>query len=221
MVATAFGVGIVVVTLIAFVVLGLRAGRGTDLDEWTTARNSQSATTLGLSFLAAGMGAWILFAPPEVGAGVGLVGLLGYAVGGALLVILFAALGRRIRTAVPQGQSLGQFARLRYGRPFAVWVFAVSVAYMFLFVTAELTAVAGVTGIVAGVDARFTVVAVALATLAYTSVGGLRASLVTDRWQAGLIVALLAVGFVAVVSSLSSPGEAITGSGLLLSLIHI
>ena len=215
MVATAFGVGIVVVTLIAFVVLGLRAGRGTDLDEWTTARNSQSATTLGLSFLAAGMGAWILFAPPEVGAGVGLVGLLGYAVGGALPVILFAALGRRIRTAVPQGQSLGQFARLRYGRPFAVWVFAVSVAYMFLFVTAELTAVAGVTGIVAGVDARFTVVAVELATLAYTSVGGLRASLVTDRWQAGLIVALLGVGFVAALSTLSSPGEAITGSGLL------
>ena len=215
MIATAIGVVVLLGTLGAFVVLGMMAGRDTDVAAFTTARNSQGAGTLGLSFLAAGMGAWILFAPPEVGAGVGLVGVVGYAIGGALPVVLFALLGGRIRRAVPHGQSLGEFARLRYGRPFAAYVFVVSVAYMFLFVTAELTSVAGVTAIVAGVDARLTVVAVAVATLAYTSWGGLRASLVTDRWQAGLIVALLAVGFVAAAGSVDGPGSAISGSGLL------
>lgn len=215
MVATAMGLAIVGATLLAFVLLGLRASTDTDVEAFTTARNSQAGPTLGLSFLAAGMGAWILFAPPEVGAGVGLVGLIGYALGSALPIVVFALLGRRIRQAVPRGQSLGEFARLRYGRAFSVWIFAVSVAYMFLFVTAELTAVAGVTGIVAGIDGRITVVAVAIATLVYTSWGGLRASLVTDRWQAGLIVALLGVGFVAALSAVSDPAGALAGSGLL------
>ncbi|CAN5499746.1 hypothetical protein BH23ACT9_BH23ACT9_32560 [soil metagenome] len=215
MIDASVGVLIVLVTLVAIVAVGLSAGRDTDVETYTSARNSQGPVSLGLSFLAAGMGAWILFAPPEVGAGVGLVAVFGYAIGAALPVLLFALLGRRIRVAVPTGHSLGEFARLRYGRGFAAWVFIVSMGYMFLFVTAELTAIAGVTGIVAGVDPRLTVVAVALATLGYTTWGGLRASLVTDRWQAGLIVALLAVGFVAVLGSVDGPGAALTGSGLL------
>ncbi|HUG84024.1 MAG TPA: hypothetical protein VMM13_05640 [Euzebya sp.] len=209
------GTAIVLVTLLAILVLGLSAGRDTDVETYMSARNSQRSLTLGLSFLGAGMGAWILFAPPEVGAAVGLVAVIGYAVGCALPVLLFALLGRRIRTAMPRGHSLGEFARLRYGRGFAGWVFVVSLAYMFLFVTAELTAIAGVTGIVAGVDPQLTVLAVAVATRAYTTWGGLRASLVTDRWQAGLIVALLAVGFVAVLGSVSDPMGALAGSGLL------
>lgn len=215
MIATSVGIVVVLLTLAAFVALGLRAGGDSDVDAFTTARNSQGARTLGLSFLAAGMGAWILFAPPEVGAGVGLVGVIGYAVGAAVPIMLFALLGRRIRGAVPRGQSLGEFARLRFGRGFASYVFAVSVGYMFFFVTAELTSVAGVTGIVAGVDARLTVVATAVATLAYTTWGGLRASLVTDRWQALLVLALVAVGFAAVVADVDEAGAAITDSGLL------
>ena len=51
------------------------------LDDYLTARGSQSATTLGLSFLASGLGGWILFAPPEIGAFVGPVALAGYALG--------------------------------------------------------------------------------------------------------------------------------------------
>lgn len=55
--------------LLLFAWLGVRA-RYADggLDDYITARNSQNARTLGLSFLASGMGGWILFAPPEVGA---------------------------------------------------------------------------------------------------------------------------------------------------------
>ncbi|MEE8602025.1 sodium:solute symporter [Euzebya tangerina] len=201
--------------LLVFVGLGLSAGRDDDVESYISARGTQGPLSIGLSFLAAGLGAWILFAPPEVGAGVGLLGVLGYAVGAGLPVLLFGLLGRRIRRAVPEGHSIGEFARLRYGRGFAALVFLISVGYMFFFVTAELTSVAGVTGIVAGVDARLTVLAVAGATLVYTTWGGLRASLVTDRWQAGLIVALVAVGFVAAFGAVDGGGQAIGESGLL------
>jgi solute:Na+ symporter, SSS family len=215
MMTASVGTAVLVLTLVAFVGLGVAAGRDTDVETHTTARNTQGAIPLGLSFLAAGMGAWILFAPPEVGAGVGLVAVIGYAIGGAMPMVLFALLGRRIRAAVPDGHSIGELARLRFGRPFAAWVSVISVGYMFLFVTAELTAAAGVAGLVAGVDPTLTVVAVAVATLAYTTWGGLRASLVTDRWQSGLIIALLAVGFVAAVGALPDAGAALGDSGLL------
>jgi SSS family solute:Na+ symporter len=215
MLTAALGTTVVLLTLAVFVALGLRAGRDTDVETHTTARNSQGAWSLGLSFLASGMGAWILFAPPEVGAGVGLVAVLGYAVGAGAPIALFALLGRRIRQALPHGHSISELARRRFGRPFAAWIFLVSTAYMFFFVTAELTAAAGVAGIVAGVDPTLTVLAVAGATLAYTTWGGLRASMATDRWQAGLIVALLVVGLVAVLDALPDAGAALSGSGLL------
>jgi Na+/proline symporter len=54
------------------------------LDEYLTARGSQSALTLGLSFLASGLGGWILFVPPEIGAFVGPVAVIGYALAAAL-----------------------------------------------------------------------------------------------------------------------------------------
>ena len=84
----------IVAALCLFSWLGLRARRTADgLDDYMTARNSQGATTIGLSFLASGMGAWILFAPPEVGAFVGPVALAGYALGAALPFVVFAMLG--------------------------------------------------------------------------------------------------------------------------------
>ena len=60
---------ILCVTLAAFAWIGFRAhfDRGS-LDDYIVARNSQTALTLGLNFLASSVGAWILFAPPEVGA---------------------------------------------------------------------------------------------------------------------------------------------------------
>ena len=63
--------------LLLFVWVGLRTRRNEALDDFITARNSQNRWAIGLSFLASGMGGWILFAPPEVGVLVGPLGLAG------------------------------------------------------------------------------------------------------------------------------------------------
>jgi solute:Na+ symporter, SSS family len=181
------------ITLAVFVVIGIRASRRSDdVEDYVVARNSQPASTLALSFLAAGMGAWILFAPPEVGAGIGALGVAGYAIGAAAPIAAFGILGPRIRAIVPTGHSLAEFVRVRFGRPFQVYVTVISLLYMLFFVTAELTAVGGLVAILTGGSGRVAVIAVAVATLAYTVYGGLRASLRTDRFQAWLILALLA-----------------------------
>ena len=193
MVAGSFALLVVCLTLAAFVVVGVRAARRGDVEDYVVARNSQPPLTLGLSFLGAGLGAWVLFAPSEVGATVGPVAVAGYAVACGVPVAALAWLGPRLRRIVPAGLSLVQFLRLRFGRPFAVYVAGISVLYMLVFVTAELTAIGGVVGILSGADARVVIIAVAAATLAYTGYGGLRASLRTDRFQAWLVLGLLAI----------------------------
>ncbi|MEX0659187.1 MAG: hypothetical protein WD080_08640 [Egibacteraceae bacterium] len=206
----------VVCALGVFAWVGVRArGSQGSVEDYMVARGSQRAGALGLSFLASGMGAWILFAAPEVGAFVGLVAVVGYALGACAPIVGFALLGPRLRAIVPAGHSLTEFVRLRYGRVFHGYVVGVSVAYMALFVTAELTAVGAITAILSGADARVAVLAVAGVTLAYTAYGGLRASLRTDCWQAWLMLGLLAVAGGAIVFAVPAPGVALTTSGLL------
>ena len=194
-------------TLLAFIGIGLYArAPSAGVDDYVTARNSQGALALGLSFLASGMGGWVLFAPPEVGVGLGWIAVAGYAVGAALPFVVFALFGARLRRLMPGGRSIAEFMRWRFGAGMERWVLALSVLYMLCFLTAELTAAGAIVSLLTDVDGRVVIVGVALATLIYTAWGGLRASMVTDRWQAWLLLALLALVCVAVAPLLQQPG---------------
>ena len=178
--------------LLCFAFLGLRARRvDGPLDDYVTARNSQGAQAIGLSFLASSMGAWILFAPPEIGAFVGPVALAGYAIGSSLPFLILGLYGPAIRRHLPQGRSIAEFAEACYGAGVRRWVSFVSVAYMAIFLAAELTAIGAIAALLSDVPPSLVILGVALATLVYTTLGGLRASLATDRWQAWLLLALL------------------------------
>ncbi|TSE23887.1 sss: transporter, solute:sodium symporter (SSS) family [Tepidimonas sediminis] len=180
--------------LFVFVLVGLRARTaGDSLDDYLTARGSQGATTLGLSFVASGLGAWILFVPPEIGAFVGPLALAGYAVGAALPFLVLAWCAPALRRRLPAGRSLTDYAGQRFGPAVRGWVLLLSLLYMLCFLAAELTAIGSVVALLTGGAGRWAVLAVAVTTLAYTAWGGLRASLATDRWQAWLLLALLAL----------------------------
>lgn len=198
------------IALMLFTWLGLRARlAGGDLDDYITARNSQGAQALGLSFLASGMGSWILFAPPEVGATVGPLALAGYAVGAALPFIVLGWCGPAIRRYLPAGRSIGEFAQACYGQGMRRWVALISILYMMCFLIAELTAIGSITSLLSGLNGAYAVVGVAVATLVYTAWGGLRASLVTDRWQAFLLIALLVVVGAVALQRLPTMAEAV------------
>ena len=205
----------IAVILLIFVAIGFQARSIGGLDDYLTARQSQSGLTLGLSFLASGMGAWILFAPPEVGAFVGPVAVAGYALGSALPFVVLGLIGPTIRRQLPAGRSLTEFAASRFGGAVRRWVSILSVLYMLCFLAAELTAIGAITTLLSGLDGRYVIVGVALATLIYTAIGGLRASLLTDRWQAWLLVGLVGlVAFAALALAPARPGEAAPTSTL-------
>ena len=216
---TVLAITLAVLALFAYV--ALRGGRSdgadavVDRDDFLAARGSQGANALALSFFASGLGAWILFTPAETGVRAGWLGVIGYALAAALPFIALVWLGPRIRAALPRGVTLGDWVGQRYGRTMQIIVALISLFYMFLFVAAELTAIGGVAMLLAG-DAAGPwtrlgpVAAVALVTLAYTAWGGLPASLRTDRWQAGLVLALtvLAAGTVLYVAGNPLPAVA-------------
>ncbi|MBM3361582.1 MAG: sodium:solute symporter, partial [Betaproteobacteria bacterium] len=194
--------------LLFFVWVALRGrSAASSLDDYLTARGSQSASTLGLSFFASGLGAWILFAPPEIGAFVGPVALAGYALGAALPFFLLAAFGAEIRRRMPRGRTIAEFAQERFGRPMRLWVSALSALYMLCFITAELTAIGGITALLSEVPGAWVIVAVAASTLVYTTWGGLHASLITDRWQAWMLLGLLVLVVAVLLINLPSPSH--------------
>lgn len=198
MIDTGLAVAALVAVLAALVLIARGAGSSKEIDRYLTARDTQSARRLALAFMASGLGSWILFAPPEVGQAIGILGVIGYAVAGALPFLAYAVLGPRIRAAAPEGVTLTDWVRDRFGRPAQAWVAVVSVFYMFMFVTAELTAIGGVMDLLGGVDPWLSIVLVAGVTAAYTAWGGLPASLRTDQVQAVMIVILVGIALVAI-----------------------
>jgi solute:Na+ symporter, SSS family len=208
---------LLVAVLAAFIAIGVRRGDAgaSDLDQFLVARGTQGPLALGLSFLASGLGAWILFAPPELGAILGIGPVIGYALAAAGPFLVFAFVGPRLRRIVPSGQGLSEFLRVRFGPGAGLAVTAVSLLYMGVFLAAELVAIAGLVELLGGVPRPVTVLAVVAATLAYTAYAGLRASLRTDRWQGWAVIVLLSVAAWLVVTRVESPVEVVRASGLL------
>lgn len=210
MVSTALALGATVVTLAAVTAAGLLHSRGRVLsvEDYVSARNSAGSGTTAATLVASGMGAWILFSPAEAGAAFGgLAAVVGYAVGGAVPLLLFVSVGVRIREYLPRGHSLTEYVYARYGPWMYAYALTIAAFYMFIFLAAEMTAVSGALALVADVPAWITATTIGLFVLAYTGYGGLVASIFTDTIQTLVVLPLLAVSFGAVVLGLGGPAE--------------
>jgi len=209
-VSTGLVLGITVATVAAFSAIGLLAARGrvSSVEDFISARDSAGHGTVTATVVASMMGAWILFSPAEAGAAFGgLPAILGYAVGSAIPLLLFVPVGSRMRSVMPSGHSLTEFAYARFGAAMYLFVLVVSVFYMFIFLAAEMTGIAAALSLIAGVPQRQTALLIGGFVLVYTVYGGLVASIVTDTIQTLVVLPLLAVGFGGAVLALGGTGE--------------
>lgn len=212
---SAMTVGIVViVAAAAFAAAGIFHSRrgGGSLEDYITARGSLGTWGGVATLVASALGAWVLFGPAEAATWGGIGAVAGYALGAAAPRFAFIPLGRRMREVMPEGHSLTEFLWHRYGRGVHVLTLLVMLFYMFIFLTAELTGMGRLVGLVADIPLWVTAAVVMAATLAYTAYGGLRASIFTDAIQLVIILpvllTLLVVGWIAV------GGAAETAAGL-------
>ncbi len=205
MVGTAAAIGATVAALGLTTLVGLwySRGRATTAEGLLTARDSASEGMTAASVVASVMGAWILLSPAEAGAAFGgLPAILGYALGSAVPLALFVPVGARVREVMPEGHSLTEYVRVRFGRRFHAFVLVVSVFYMFIFLAAEMTGVSLALSLVAGVPPWVTAGVVGGFVLVYTAYGGLVASIVTDAVQTLVLLPLLVVGFAGAIRAL-------------------
>ncbi len=163
------------------------------LEDFIVARNTQTSTATVLTLLASSLGAWILFAPAQAATWGGLGAVIGYALGSMSPRLTMIPLGRRMRELIPEGHTLTEYVISRYGRGMYGLTLVIMLFYMFITLTAEITAIAELMTLLAPIPLWLTAAVVMGATLLYTSYGGLKASIFTDKVQMLLIVPLLGV----------------------------
>jgi len=176
-------------------------------DFWYSARGSQRWISLGLSYFASSMGAWVIFAAPEVGILSGWWGLLGYALASSVPLLALCILGPLIRRRFEDGFCLSDWVLERFGRVMQVYVAIVSVFYMWIYLVAELTSMGNLVRDFAGLNPLAALVPLSLVTMCYTMAAGLPASIWTDRLQGVVMVIIIAVVIIPIFSSLSIRNE--------------
>ena len=185
---------LVIVISLMFVFLGLyNSKKHQGLNNYLTANRNIGLFSLTTSLTASALGAWILFGPVSAATWGGIGAVIGYSLGTAFPMFFLIYLGKKIRKEFPKGSSLIEFMRKKFGKSLFKLILLMTIFYMFIFLCAEVTAVAVLINYISGTKLWITALIVLLSTLAYTLYGGLRASIFTDNIQMIVIGVLLLI----------------------------
>ena len=195
---------IILISLI-FVILGFyNSKKYQDLNNYLTANRNIGLFSLTTSLTASALGAWILFGPASAATWGGIGAIIGYSLGTAFPMFFLVYLGKKIRKELPKGSSLIEFMRKKFRKSLFKLILLMIIFYMFIFLCAEVTAVAILINYISGTELWITALIVLISTLAYTLYGGLRASIFTDNIQMIVVGALLLISLVYINSSIGS-----------------
>ena len=181
-------------TTTIFAAIGFFFSKGkASISSYLAADRSIGRKSLTASLTASCFGVWILIGPSEAATWGGLGAVIGYAFGQALPFLAFIIIGKRMRKIMPDGNSLTQFVLVRFGATMFKLVLALSIFYMFVYLCAEVTAIAKITNLISGFPLWQTSLLIIVTTLSYTLYGGLRASIFTDKFQFAIILFFLII----------------------------
>ena len=196
---------LVILISIIFALLGFNYSRKfRSISDYLTANRSSGVFSLTTSLSASALGAWILFGPASASTWGGLGAIIGYSLGTAFPMFFLIFFGKKIRSEFPKGSSLIEYIRRKFGRSLFKLILLMTIFYMFIFLCAEVTAVAVLINYISGTELWITSLIILLSTLCYTLYGGLRASIFTDNIQMIVIGILLLISFIYIKSSLGS-----------------
>ena len=192
---------LVTVICIIFAVAGIyHSKKFQGINNYLTANRNIGVFSLTTSLVASALGAWVLFGPVAAATWGGIGAVIGYSLGTAFPMFFLIYLGKKIRSEFPKGSSLIEFMRKKFGKSLFKLILLMTIFYMFIFLCAEVTAVAVLINYISGTELWITALIVILATLSYTLYGGLRASIFTDNIQM-IVIAVLLVILISIISS--------------------
>ena len=190
---------LVIVISLIFAVLGVyHSKKFQGINNYLTANRNVGLFSLTTSLVASALGAWVLFGPAAAATWGGIGSVIGYALGTAFPMIFLIYLGKKIRNEFSKGSSLIEFMRKKFGKSLFKLILLMTIFYMFVFLCAEVTAIAVLINYISGTELWITGLIVLLTTLSYTLYGGLRASIFTDNIQMiviGILI-LISISFI-------------------------
>ena len=188
---------IVITISLIFLILGIyHSNKFQGLNNYLTANRNIGTFSLTTSLIASALGAWILFGPASASTWGGVGAIIGYSLGTAFPMFFLIFLGKKIRKEFPKGSTLVEFIRKKFGKSLFKLILLMTIFYMFIFLCAEVTAVAVLINYISGTELWLTALIVLLSTLIYTLYGGLKASIFTDNIQMIVIFVLLLISLI-------------------------
>ncbi len=185
---------LVIIISLIFVIFGIyHSKKFQGINNYLTANRNIGLFSLTTSLVASALGAWILFGPASASTWGGIGAVIGYALGTGFPMIFLIYLGKKIRSDFPKGSSLIEYMRQKFGKSLFKLILLMTIFYMFIFLCAEVTAVAVLINYISGKELWITALIVIISTLTYTLYGGLRASIFTDNIQMFVIAVLLLI----------------------------
>ena len=154
-----------------------------------------NSLSLTFSLTASCFGIWILIGPAEASTWGGLGAVIGYACGQSFVFLYFTKVGVKIRRLFPNARSLTEVISKRYSVKVCKLVLGLTLLYLYVYFCAEVTAIAKVTNLILGTPLWLTAGLIIFSTLIYSLKGGLKISIITDKFQFWIIIIFLIMIF--------------------------
>ncbi|WP_219419318.1 sodium:solute symporter family transporter [Pseudonocardia nigra] len=185
-----------IVVIAAFGVLWIAVGlsvarRVRSTDDYLVGGRNVGVALGSATILATWVTGNTILAAPESGYTFGVLGVLGYAVGGGVAVLAFAPLARRLRTLLPAGRTVGDFFRLRYDRKNYGLFLVMLIIWDLGWLLTQGMGAGIILESVFGIDFHVGLVVTVAIVTTYVTIGGMVSVLSTDFMQTMLIMAVV------------------------------
>ena len=186
------GIAVIVAFGALWVGVGLRvASRVSGTDDYLVGGRNVGVALGSATILATWVTGNTILAAPESGYTFGVLGVLGYAVGGGIAVLAFAPLAHRLRLLLPAGRTVGDFFRLRYDRKNYGLFLVMLIVWDLGWLLTQGMGAGLILESVFGLDFHIGLVLTVAIVTTYVTIGGMVSVLSTDFMQTMLIMVVV------------------------------
>ena len=185
------------VVCLGFMSFGYYVSRG-KISQSAFLVSNRNVNVFGLTFslTASCFGIWILIGPAEASTWGGVGAVIGYAAGQSFVFLYFSKIGEKIRKILPDATSLTEVIEKRYDQKVLKLILILTILYLYVYFCAEVTAISKVVNLILGTPLWLTAALTIVSTLVYSLKGGLKISIITDKFQFWIIIIFLFIIFI-------------------------
>ena len=184
-----------IITLVVgafFIALGyINLKKISDNKSYIIGDRNESIFSLTTSLSASALGAWILFGPASAATWGGIGAVIGYALGTAAPMLFLLNFGPKIRREFPNGMSLTEFVKRRFGTGILKIILILILFYLTIFLIAEVTAIAFLLNLISKTPLWITSGLTLIICLLYILRGGFKLSIITDKYQFIIVLSII------------------------------